>query len=269
MHRTHRLTAPLLIATALALAGLQSLAATSTAAAVTATAATSTTPVVCTGTNSVAIVSTTATPSWATPGDTIVGKVTLVNCTDQAVTESVAIRAEWLLNGTPADLPDCGSSGLLQQVPMSFAPHQMVTTSFGLLIPATCTATSFTGSAVLGSGATGSFQVPIQSPNCQASVSYRAYQRSFYLNVTVRNVGTTSWSGWTAAVTFAGDHRITSGWNATFTQTGNVLSATNMSFNGYVPPDATLDFGGVGTWTVLGSTPPTKVAVGGHSCSLI
>jgi len=272
VHRTHRLTAPLLIATALALAGFPVLAATSTAEAVTAAAATNTVPVACTGTNSVAITSHTAAPSWATPGDSTVEKVTLVNCTDQAVVETVTFSGQWLLNGTPASLPGCGAPGEPTQVVVSFAPNQKVTTSFGLAVPETCEATSYAASATLGSGATNVFQLKIQPPNCLASVNYQPYkipsQNRFYLSVTVSNVGRTSWSNWTAALTFAGDNSITTGWNATFTQTGNVLTATSMGWNGYVPPGASASFGADGTWTVLGESPPTRVTLSGHLCSL-
>src|SRR6185437_2622030 len=65
----------------------------------------------------------------------------------------------------------------------------------------------------------------------------------FGASVTITNTGSTTISGWTLAWTFANGQTITQIWNATATQTGGNVSATNVSYNGTIAPGGTTNFG--------------------------
>ena len=84
----------------------------------------------------------------------------------------------------------------------------------------------------------------------------------FTANVTIANNGTAPINGWTLAFTFPGDQKITNGWNATTTQTGEAVSATNAGYNAAIPPGGNVQFGFQGTYT-SNDSPPTAFTVNG------
>ncbi|NLT52982.1 MAG: arabinogalactan endo-1,4-beta-galactosidase [Actinomycetales bacterium] len=73
-------------------------------------------------------------------------------------------------------------------------------------------------------------------------------------------------SGWVLTWSFAGDQRVLSGWNATFTQNGNQVTATNASWNGGLGTGAGTSIGFQGSW---GSANPVPAAftLNGVSCT--
>jgi cellulase/cellobiase CelA1 len=88
----------------------------------------------------------------------------------------------------------------------------------------------------------------------------------FNANVTINNTGTTTLTSWTVVWTFPGDQHLSSAWNATSTQTGAVMTSTNMSYNGTIAPGGNASFGFQGTWT-SNDTAPTSFTVNGVHCS--
>ena len=88
----------------------------------------------------------------------------------------------------------------------------------------------------------------------------------FTANITVANTGSTAWSAWTVTWTYPGDQKVTSAWNATATQTGSKVTATNMSYNGSVAAGSSASFGVQGTWTSNDAS-PTSFSVNGAACS--
>jgi hypothetical protein len=87
----------------------------------------------------------------------------------------------------------------------------------------------------------------------------------FGASVTITNTGSTTINGWTLAWTFANGQTVTQIWNATDTQTGSTVSATNVSYNGAIAPGGTVSFGFNGSWT-SGNTNPTSFALNGQTC---
>ncbi|MEV4829160.1 cellulose binding domain-containing protein [Micromonospora sp. NPDC049257] len=88
------------------------------------------------------------------------------------------------------------------------------------------------------------------APVAGCSAGYRVtgyWSGGFQAEVTVRNVGSTTITGWTTALTFAGAQQIASSWNATVSQSGRQVTATNANYNGSLPPGATTSWGLVGT----------------------
>ncbi|MFD0634499.1 cellulose binding domain-containing protein [Catenulispora yoronensis] len=90
----------------------------------------------------------------------------------------------------------------------------------------------------------------------------------FTANVTLTNTSSAAWSSWTTSWKFPGDQKITSAWNATATQTGNVATAVNMGYNGTVATGASTSFGFQGTWTSNDTDPPSSAfSVNGVACT--
>ncbi|MCX4859372.1 cellulase family glycosylhydrolase [Streptomyces canus] len=82
---------------------------------------------------------------------------------------------------------------------------------------------------------------------CTASYSVSSdWGSGFNAEVKVTNSGSTALSSWKVTWTWPGSQKVTSMWNASYTQTGSTVTATNASHNGAVPVggSATFGFGG-------------------------
>jgi len=87
------------------------------------------------------------------------------------------------------------------------------------------------------------------------------WQGGFQGEVTVRNTGTTPISGWSVGFTFANGQQVNQAWNATLTQNGAAVTATNVSWNGSLGPNATATFGFLASWNGTNTAPsPTCTA---------
>jgi len=100
------------------------------------------------------------------------------------------------------------------------------------------------------------------------SVSYALttqWNTGFTASVTITNLGDplTSWDlGWS----YAAGQQVTSGWNATISQSGAQVTARNQTWNGGVATGATVNFGFNGSWS--GSNPaPTSFTLNGALCT--
>jgi len=65
----------------------------------------------------------------------------------------------------------------------------------------------------------------------------------FNAEVKVTNTGTTAISSWKVTWTWSGSQRVTSMWNASYTQTGSTVTASNASHNGSVAAGGSASFG--------------------------
>jgi hypothetical protein len=107
-------------------------------------------------------------------------------------------------------------------------------------------------SFVFGSGGS---QPPTQPPPTQppptqppsgglsASVTESTWGEGATVNVKITNNGSSTVNGWTATWTFAGNEKITSLWNGTYTQSGASVTVRNASHNGTIQPGASVTFG--------------------------
>lgn len=87
-----------------------------------------------------------------------------------------------------------------------------------------------------------------------------SWSTGFQLQLTVTNTGTAPIAGWTAGFSFAdAAETVANAWNATLTQSGQRVTATNASYNGSVPAGGSATFG----MTVNGA----NTAVSGLSCT--
>lgn len=103
---------------------------------------------------------------------------------------------------------------------------------------------------------------PTGAAGCTAS--YRVvseWNEGFQGEVTVRNSGTVTLSGWTAHFTLATGQQLSQVWNAEVSQSGSTVTARNVSWNGRLAPGGTASFGFIGSWS--GSNPVPTVTCAG------
>jgi cellulase/cellobiase CelA1 len=110
---------------------------------------------------------------------------------------------------------------------------------------------------------------PPPPPGGTCHVSYvkaSEWVGGFVANVTINDTGTAAVNGWTLSFTFPGDQKITNGWNATVTQSGTSVTATNASFDGSISPGGNVSFGFQGTWTNNDNS-PASFSLNGTACT--
>jgi acetylxylan esterase len=107
------------------------------------------------------------------------------------------------------------------------------------------------------------------APGLACHVSYATTSQwtgGFVANVTVSDTGTSPVSGWTLRFTFPGDQKITTGWNATVTQSGAGVTAANASYDASISPGGSVSFGFQGTWATSDAA-PTAFTLNGTTCT--
>lgn len=89
----------------------------------------------------------------------------------------------------------------------------------------------------------------------------------FGANIVIQNTSSSAWNSWSLTFAFpANGQSITQGWNGTFSQSGQNVTATNASWNGSVAVNGTAIPGFNASWT--GSNPaPTSFSVNGNLCN--
>jgi endo-1,4-beta-xylanase len=91
------------------------------------------------------------------------------------------------------------------------------------------------------------------------------WQGGFGANVSVTNLGDPI-SSWTLTWSFPAGQQVTQGWNAAITQSGSLVTARSMSYNGALGTGAGTGFGFNSSWS--GSNPvPTSFALNGTTCT--
>ncbi|WP_439656953.1 cellulase family glycosylhydrolase [Lentzea sp. HUAS TT2] len=89
----------------------------------------------------------------------------------------------------------------------------------------------------------------------------------FTAGVTITNTGTSAIDGWTLAFSYANGQKVTlPGWGATFAQSGAAVTATNLTWNRSLAPNASTNIGFNGTFS--GTNPaPTAFTLNGSTCT--
>ena len=167
-----------------------------------------------------------------------------------------------------------------------FTPSPAAPTVYSYLKNATSIGSTTTGSATSqtvpaysivvlqlhpGTGGTGS-PTPTPSPTsggtggCTVGYSKNEWQGGMTANVTITNNGSTAVNGWTLAFSFPGDTKVGNVWNATMTQNGTAVRATNASYNATIAPGGNVSFGFSGAWTA-GDASPTGFTLNGAICA--
>ena len=127
---------------------------------------------------------------------------------------------------------------------------------FAVVVAAALVATGFVVLRAPGASA---------APACTVGWTANQWATGFTAEVQVTNGGAPVTS-WALSWTFAGDQRITGGWNATVSQAGAVVTASSVGWNGPLATGASARFGFQATYS--GSNPaPTAFTFNGVSCS--
>ena len=90
---------------------------------------------------------------------------------------------------------------------------------------------------------------------------------AFGATVVLNNTGTTAWTSWTLQWIFANGQTISSLWNGVETQSGALVTVTNVSYNGSVAAGGSVTNLGFNGNTVGGNAIPTAFAVNGNLCA--
>ena len=110
--------------------------------------------------------------------------------------------------------------------------------------------------------------LPAGAAAAGCSVNYAVssqWQGGFGANVVVTNLGDPL-SAWTLTWSYSAGQQVTQAWNTALTQSGALVTAKNVSYNGSVATNGTVSFGFNGSWT--GSNPnPASFALNGVACT--
>ncbi|MFE9957351.1 non-reducing end alpha-L-arabinofuranosidase family hydrolase [Micromonospora sp. NPDC005299] len=110
--------------------------------------------------------------------------------------------------------------------------------------------------------------LPAEAATAGCAVTYQVssqWQGGFGANVAVTNLGDPV-NGWTLSWTWGAGQQVTQYWNATITQSGSQVRASNVSYNASIGSNAGVSFGFNGSWT--GSNPaPTSFTLNGTTCT--
>jgi pectate lyase len=121
-----------------------------------------------------------------------------------------------------------------------------------------------TASACLTAGL---FAAPVTAaPGCRVDYAIASqWNGGFGANITVTNVGDPL-SSWQLRWSFSAGQSVTQGWNATFSQSGAAVTASNASYNGPLATGASTAIGFNGSWS--GSNPvPSSFTLNGVTCT--
>ncbi|MGC9666022.1 cellulose-binding domain-containing protein [Planosporangium sp. 12N6] len=85
-------------------------------------------------------------------------------------------------------------------------------------------------------------------------------------NVVVTNLGDPV-NGWTLRWSYTAGQTVTQAWNATVTQNGSAVTATNVSWNGGIATNGTVSFGFNGSWNGTTNPAPASFTLNGATCT--
>ncbi|MEN3361156.1 MAG: hypothetical protein V7637_5138 [Mycobacteriales bacterium] len=209
----------------------------------------------------------------AMPGQIATATLTAQNCTNQPQSTSTTWTGRFVGTGTgiPAGCPAIDPLAR----PATFPANGTVTASGGYLIFAGCTATDLQVSVritaadgTLLAQQTANVTIGASQPTCSvAYVRENEWRGGFVADVVLTNIGATPINGWTLAFDFPGDQRIGNGWNATVTQNGTTVTATNASYDGTIAPGGQVWVGLYGTWQTSDASPTGGFTLNGAACA--
>lgn len=99
---------------------------------------------------------------------------------------------------------------------------------------------------------------------CQ--VDYAVNQWSGGFTAAIKLTVADAHSTWAVTWTYPGDQKVTSAWSAQATQSGKVVTARNMAWNGSLAAGGSVEFGVQGTYSA-GNPAPTDFALDGVACN--
>ncbi|MFD9433805.1 glycoside hydrolase family 48 protein [Streptomyces sp. NPDC060002] len=108
---------------------------------------------------------------------------------------------------------------------------------------------------------------PAQAAALQCSVDYKTndWGSGFTADLTLTNRGTDPISGWALTYSYAGNQKLTNGWNGSWSQSGQQITVNNASYNGTIAAGAAVGTGAQFTYSGTNAA-PASFAVNGTTC---
>jgi len=107
----------------------------------------------------------------------------------------------------------------------------------------------------------------IPSGSCQVDyVIADDWGSGFTINVTINNTSGSAINGWTLGFDFPGNQQISNAWNASVSQTGATVTASDSGWNGNIPASGSSTFGFQGSYSGSNSV-PANFTVNGETCN--
>ena len=100
---------------------------------------------------------------------------------------------------------------------------------------------------------------------CAVTWTPNTWNTGFTADVKVTNLGDPV-TGWTLGFSFPGDQHVTSGWNATFSQSGRAVTARNVDYNATLATGASVGIGFQATYTGTNAA-PAAFTLNGVACT--
>ncbi|MFF5533316.1 glycoside hydrolase family 48 protein [Streptomyces cinerochromogenes] len=114
--------------------------------------------------------------------------------------------------------------------------------------------------------ATGNTAAHAASVQCSVDYKTNDWGSGFTADLTITNRGTDAIDGWTLTYAYSGNQKLTGGWNGTWSQSGQTVTAKNTSYNGTIAAGAAVSTGAQFTYSGT-NTAPTSFAVNGTTCA--
>ena len=109
---------------------------------------------------------------------------------------------------------------------------------------------------------------PPPTEDCAVSYTVNAWNTGLTAAISITNRGGTAINGWSLAFTLPAGQTIVSGWNASYSPNSGAVTARNVSYNGTINPNASVEIGFQASHT--GDTGrPTSFTLNGMSCSIV
>jgi Glucuronyl esterase, fungi/Cellulose binding domain len=144
---------------------------------------------------------------------------------------------------------------------------QTPTLSDGTTTPTTPTSTPPTSTPPTTTPTTPTTSTPPPGSTCAVSDTISAWNTGLTSNITIRNTGGATISGWKLAFTLPTGQTITSGWNAAYAPSSGTVTATNLSYNGTLPAGGSTTIGFQATHTGNAAA-PSAFTLNGTTCTV-
>jgi hypothetical protein len=109
---------------------------------------------------------------------------------------------------------------------------------------------------------------PARAAAVQCSVDYKTndWGSGFTADLTITNRGSDVIDGWTLTYAYAGNQKLTNGWNGSWSQSGQSVTVRNASYNGRIAAGAAVSTGAQFTYSGT-NTAPSSFTVNGTACN--
>jgi endo-1,4-beta-xylanase len=101
---------------------------------------------------------------------------------------------------------------------------------------------------------------------CQVTNAVNPWNTGLTDNITITNTGGAAINGWSLRFTLAPGQTITSGWSASYSPSSGQVTATNVGYNGTIPPGGSTTIGFQATHTG-NSAAPSGFSLNGAACN--